>query len=145
MFEKCRFMSHQFVLLFNLQVYDYDWAFRDDFMGEASVALTQLQLDSKQELLITLAESGNTEYLGQLGLSLKLQAKDAADRSGSIVSHISSVSSNYARASSTDAANAKVKAKATPWSAVVNVVLIEGRDLLAMDLDGASDPYCKFR
>jgi hypothetical protein len=27
----------------------------------------------------------------------------------------------------------------------VNIVLVEGKDLLAMDLEGTSDPYCKFR
>ena len=31
------------------------------------------------------------------------------------------------------------------WVAVVNVVLVEGEDLLAMDFEGTSDPYCKFR
>ena len=31
------------------------------------------------------------------------------------------------------------------WVAVVNVVLVEGQDLLAMDFEGTSDPYCKFR
>ena len=27
----------------------------------------------------------------------------------------------------------------------VNIVLVEGKELLAMDLEGTSDPYCKFR
>ena len=31
------------------------------------------------------------------------------------------------------------------WSSVVTVFLVEGRDLLAMDEEGTSDPYCKFR
>ena len=31
------------------------------------------------------------------------------------------------------------------WTGVLNVVLIEGNDLLAMDFEGTSDPYCKFR
>ena len=30
-------------------------------------------------------------------------------------------------------------------SSVVTVCLVEGRDLLAMDEEGTSDPYCKFR
>ena len=31
------------------------------------------------------------------------------------------------------------------WSAIANVVLVEGKDLPAMDFEGTSDPYCKFR
>ena len=31
------------------------------------------------------------------------------------------------------------------WSAIVSIILIEGKDLLAMDMEGTSDPYCKFR
>ena len=31
------------------------------------------------------------------------------------------------------------------WSAVVTVLLVEGREMLAMDEEGTSDPYCKFR
>ena len=31
------------------------------------------------------------------------------------------------------------------WSSVVTILLVEGRDLLAMDEEGTSDPYCKFR
>ena len=33
----------------------------------------------------------------------------------------------------------------TPRATNVNIVLVEGKDLLAMDLEGTSDPYCKFR
>ena len=36
-------------------------------------------------------------------------------------------------------------ASSSPWSAVVNVVLIEGKDMMAMDFEGTSDPYVKFR
>ena len=35
--------------------------------------------------------------------------------------------------------------KRVPWSAIVNVVLVEGKDLKVMDLEGTSDPYCKVR
>ncbi|XP_046404586.1 multiple C2 and transmembrane domain-containing protein isoform X4 [Ischnura elegans] len=35
--------------------------------------------------------------------------------------------------------------KSQIWSSVVTIVLIEGKNLLAMDMDGLSDPYVKFR
>ena len=31
------------------------------------------------------------------------------------------------------------------WSSVVTILLVEGKELLAMDEEGTSDPYCKFR
>ena len=31
------------------------------------------------------------------------------------------------------------------WSSVVTIFLVEGKELLAMDEEGTSDPYCKFR
>lgn len=31
------------------------------------------------------------------------------------------------------------------WSAVVTIVLVEGKNLMAMDDNGFSDPYVKFR
>lgn len=35
--------------------------------------------------------------------------------------------------------------KSLIWSSVVTIVLIEGKNLLPMDVDGYSDPYIKFR
>lgn len=38
------------------------------------------------------------------------------------------------------------KLKAQIWSSVVTIVLVEAKNLPAMDLDTrSSDPYCKFR
>ncbi|KAG8280572.1 Multiple C2 and transmembrane domain-containing protein 2 [Homalodisca vitripennis] len=35
--------------------------------------------------------------------------------------------------------------KSQIWSSVVTIVLVEGKNLLPMDIDGFSDPYVKFR
>lgn len=69
-------------------------------------------------------------------------------RSGSLASSPSGQLSEHAAAESPSGSGGGKKctrAGGSSWSAVVNVVLIEGKDLLAMDFEGTSDPYCKFR
>ena len=46
--------------LFNksLQVYDYDWGLRDDFMGSVSLELDRLQPGEATDLVLTLGEAG---------------------------------------------------------------------------------------
>ena len=138
---------------FFFQVYDHDWAFRDDFMGEGNVPLSTLALDKLTDFVVDLEEEGNTEEeLGQIVLGLRLVPKsEAQDNTGSLVtSHrrrgsidTSSVSKEL---SGLDAIKAAIgQGKRPPWSAVVNIVLVEGKDLKAMDLEGTSDPYCKVR
>lgn len=46
---------------------------------------------------------------------------------------------------STKLADVNRRLKSQIWSSVVTVVLIEGKKLLPMDIDGLSDPYVKFR
>ncbi|ELT94467.1 hypothetical protein CAPTEDRAFT_227763 [Capitella teleta] len=41
--------------------------------------------------------------------------------------------------------DAKDKKKTQTWSAIVTIVLVEGKGLMAMDDNGYSDPYVKFR
>lgn len=46
---------------------------------------------------------------------------------------------------STKLADVNRRLKSQIWSSVVTIVLVEGRQLLPMDIDGLSDPYVKFR
>ena len=88
-------MNEKRFMIFLLQVYDYDWAFRDDFMGEASVQLTRLELDRPQELLLSLEERGKADYLGQVALTARLEPSSDRAYRGSIVSQVSSLMSLY--------------------------------------------------
>ena len=166
----------------NLKVYDYDWGLRDDFIGEATISLVYLELDQPIERIITLVESGKSEYLGQLSVDLRLIPKssnsdlprvgtaastasvassaagsnpqfDSASNPGlandgsSIKGHLGSTYGDSLSISSGASAPAEKKKTKTgeKWSAIVSIVLVEGKDLLAMDVEGTSDPYCKFR
>ena len=62
------------------QVYDHDWAFRDDFMGEGSIPLSNLSLDKLIEHVVDLKEDGYAhEELGQIVLSLRLVPKKSSE------------------------------------------------------------------
>ena len=49
-----------------LQVYDYDWGLRDDFMGQAQIILREDSIGTEEDVVVTLVESGQAEYLGQV-------------------------------------------------------------------------------
>ena len=54
------------------QVYDYDWGLRDDFMGQAQIVLNPANINQTEELVVSLVEVGQSQYLGQISLTLKL-------------------------------------------------------------------------
>ena len=54
------------------QVYDYDWGLRDDFMGQAQIVLNPANINQAEDLVVSLVEAGQSQYLGQISLTVKL-------------------------------------------------------------------------
>ncbi|XP_075537783.1 multiple C2 and transmembrane domain-containing protein 1-like isoform X1 [Dermacentor variabilis] len=131
-----------------VRVFDYDFGLQDDFMGAATVELHTLEIDRPTDILLNLTESGKAEDadakdLGYIVLTVTLLPASARDDvEQQYFSKSLRLGSGGGDASS---ASASKKQKVQLWDSVINVVLVEGRNLLAMDDNGFSDPYVRFR
>ncbi|KAJ1530562.1 hypothetical protein ONE63_005448 [Megalurothrips usitatus] len=141
-----------------LKVFDYDWGLQDDFMGSAVLDLTQLDLGRHTELCLPLHDAGkgpdHQEYMGELVLAVSLWPRTQEDReqasagqtgSGlSVAKLLPQVTQQYfQRNSKLSDVNRRLKSQI--WSSVVTIVLVDGKNLLPMNMEGTSDPFCKFR
>ncbi|XP_066129925.1 multiple C2 and transmembrane domain-containing protein 1 isoform X5 [Saccopteryx bilineata] len=114
-----------------VKVFDYDFGLQDDFMGSAFLDLTQLELNRPTDVTLTLKDPHYPDHdLGIILLSVILTPKEGEHRD---VFQTQSVRLS------------DVHRKSHLWRGIVSIMLIEGRDLKAMDSNGLSDPYVKFR
>ncbi|XP_072160586.1 multiple C2 and transmembrane domain-containing protein isoform X2 [Bemisia tabaci] len=117
----------------HIKVFDYDWGLQDDFMGASFLDLTALELGRAQDISLTLQDPDKPEeYLGEIVLTTTLWPRTQEDKE-----------QYFQRNSRISDMNRRLKSQI--WSSVVTIVLIDAKNLLAMDLDGYSDPYVKFR
>ncbi|KAF2356311.1 C2 domain [Trinorchestia longiramus] len=63
-----------------LKVFDYDWGMQDDFMGEANIDLTSLDLNQSTDLELTLSDPGKEENMGKLYLSVQLSSRTQEEK-----------------------------------------------------------------
>lgn len=114
-----------------VKVFDYDFGLQDDFMGSAFLDLTTLELQSAKDVALHLKDPQHPEHiLGMIYLSVALSQKDNVC--------VDTFQTQSLRI--TD-----LHRKSHLWRGVVSITLIEGQDLKAMDANGLSDPYVKFR
>ncbi|KAM3940689.1 multiple C2 and transmembrane domain-containing protein 1 isoform 2-T2 [Leptodactylus fuscus] len=114
-----------------VKVFDYDFGLQDDFMGSAFLDLTTLELQSAKDVALNLKDPQHPEHvLGTIYISVVLCQKDNGC--------MDTFQTQSLRI--TD-----LHRKSHLWRGVVSITLIEGQELKAMDANGLSDPYVKFR
>ncbi|XP_031529776.1 multiple C2 and transmembrane domain-containing protein 1 isoform X2 [Vicugna pacos] len=146
-----------------IKVFDYDFGLQDDFMGSAFLDLTQLELNRPTDVTLTLKDPHYPDHdLGIILLSVVLTPKEehrdvtmlmrkSWKRSSKelseneVVGSYVSVKSFFWRFQTQSLRLSDVHRKSHLWRGIVSITLIEGRDLKAMDSNGLSDPYVKFR
>uniref|UniRef100_A0A8C5CAH8 Multiple C2 and transmembrane domain containing 1 n=1 Tax=Gadus morhua TaxID=8049 RepID=A0A8C5CAH8_GADMO len=125
-----------------VKVFDYDFGFQDDFMGSAQVHLESLE---HQRILDLTLDLGDPQYpdqdLGTIDLGITLSPKDGDIRETTMLT-----GKSWKRSSKNQSMRlSDVHKKSQLWRGIVNIGLIEGRRLKAMDDNGQSDPYVRFR
>ncbi|XP_042846123.1 multiple C2 and transmembrane domain-containing protein 1 isoform X16 [Leopardus geoffroyi] len=127
-----------------IKVFDYDFGLQDDFMGSAFLDLTQLELNRPTDVTLTLKDPHYPDhYLGIILLSVILTPKEGEHRDVTMLMRKSWKRSSKFQTQSLRLSD--VHRKSHLWRGIVSITLIEGRDLKAMDSNGLSDPYVKFR
>ncbi|XP_031805254.1 multiple C2 and transmembrane domain-containing protein 1 isoform X6 [Sarcophilus harrisii] len=142
-----------------IKVFDYDFGLQDDFMGSAFLDLTLLELKRPTDVTLTLKDPHYPDHdLGSILLSVILTPKEGEQRDVIPMHRFHHWSlyeiktmlmrKSWKRSSKFQTQSLRLSdlhRKSHLWRGIVSITLIEGRDLKAMDSNGFSDPYVKFR
>ncbi|XP_063309761.1 multiple C2 and transmembrane domain-containing protein 1 [Pelobates fuscus] len=127
-----------------VKVFDYDFGLQDDFMGSAFLDLTTLELQSSSanDIALNLKDPQHPDHiLGMIHLAVTLSAKDNVCLDSTMI-----IKKTWKRSSKFQTQSLRLNDRKTQlWRGVVSITLIEGQELKAMDANGLSDPYVKFR
>ncbi|NXA49535.1 MCTP1 protein, partial [Nothocercus julius] len=152
-----------------IKVFDYDFGLQDDFIGSAFLDLTSLELNRQTDVTLSLKDPHYPDHdLGSILLSVLLAPREEQrevtmlmrkswKRSSKVT--FSMWSSGFfilffflqwncdtlPYFQSQSLRLSDLHRKSQLWRGIVSVTLIEGRELKAMDANGLSDPYVKFR
>ncbi|XP_027518743.1 multiple C2 and transmembrane domain-containing protein 1 isoform X3 [Corapipo altera] len=125
-----------------IKVFDYDFGLQDDFIGSAFLDLTSLELNRQTDVTLRLKDPHYPDHdLGSIFLSVLLAPGE--QREPTMLMRKSWKRSSKFQTQSLRLSD--LHRKSQLWRGIVSVTLIEGRELKAMDANGLSDPYVKFR
>uniref|UniRef100_A0A8B9FYI2 Multiple C2 and transmembrane domain-containing protein 1 n=1 Tax=Amazona collaria TaxID=241587 RepID=A0A8B9FYI2_9PSIT len=124
-----------------IKVFDYDFGLQDDFIGSAFLDLTALELNRQTDVTLSLKDPHYPDHdLGSILLSVLLAPREEQREVTMLMRK------SWKRSSKTQSLRlSDLHRKSQLWRGIVSVTLIEGRELKAMDANGRSDPYVKFR
>uniref|UniRef100_A0A8B9IM75 Multiple C2 and transmembrane domain containing 1 n=1 Tax=Anser cygnoides TaxID=8845 RepID=A0A8B9IM75_ANSCY len=152
-----------------VKVFDYDFGLQDDFIGSAFLDLTSLELNRQTDVTLSLKDPHYPDHdLGSILLSVLLAPREEQREATMLMRKSWKRSSkvNFSMWSSgifitrtlmfyqtchaglfqTQSLRlSDLHRKSQLWRGIVSVTLIEGHELKAMDANGLSDPYVKFR
>ncbi|XP_064130265.1 multiple C2 and transmembrane domain-containing protein 1 isoform X15 [Loxodonta africana] len=140
-----------------IKVFDYDFGLQDDFMGSAFLDLTQLELKRPMDVTLSLKDPHYPDHdLGIILLSVILTPKEGEPRDvtcgrsalpvpGFCRAELQRPYCQNAQFQTQSLHLSDLHRKSHLWRGIVSITLIEGRSLKAMDSNGLSDPYVKFR
>ena len=118
---------------------------KSEYLGQLSI---ELQMIPKLSLAdFPRVGTATSTQASSVARNLHQHSTNAANDGSSIRGRSGSTfGDSISLASGASAQTEKKKLKTgDKWTAIVSIILIEGKDLLAMDIEGTSDPYCKFR
>ncbi|XP_062368650.1 multiple C2 and transmembrane domain-containing protein 1 [Cinclus cinclus] len=125
-----------------IKVFDYDFGLQDDFIGSAFLDLTSLELNRQTDVTLSLKDPHYPDHdLGSIFLSILLAPGDQRETT-------MLMRKSWKRSSKFQTQSLRLSdlhRKSQLWRGIVSVTLIEGCELKAMDANGLSDPYVKFR
>ncbi|XP_061873768.1 multiple C2 and transmembrane domain-containing protein 1 [Colius striatus] len=126
-----------------IKVFDYDFGLQDDFIGSAFLDLTSLELNRSTHVTLSLKDPHYPDHdLGSILLSVLLAPREEQREATMLMRKSWKRSSKFQTQS---LRLSDLHRKSQLWRGIVSVTLIEGRELKAMDANGLSDPYVKFR
>ncbi|XP_054254264.1 multiple C2 and transmembrane domain-containing protein 1-like [Indicator indicator] len=126
-----------------IKVFDYDFGLQDDFIGSAFLNLASLEVNRHTDVTLSLKDPHYPDHdLGSILLSVLLTPREEQREATMLMRKSWKRSSKFQTQS---LRLSELHRKSHLWRGIVSVTLIEGRELKAMDANGLSDPYVKFR